>query len=167
VLVSTGTGAYTWGSTLIVSPQVANSFFAGPTSGPNANPSFRAVTNNDLPNSGVTAGGYGSASAIPVLTVNSKGVITAASTATVFVASIDDIGNVAITTPTNTDLLQWDAGTSTWRNVAPSTVSVGNATTVTNGVYTAGSYADPAWITSLSGTKITGQLTSGISGGNF
>lgn len=32
----------------------------------------------------------------------------------------------------------------------------GNAATVTNGVYTNGSYADPAWITSLAGSKIAG-----------
>lgn len=32
----------------------------------------------------------------------------------------------------------------------------GNAGTVTNGVYTTGSYADPSWITSLAASKITG-----------
>lgn len=35
----------------------------------------------------------------------------------------------------------------------------GNAATVTNGVYTNGSYADPAWITSLAGSKITGNIS--------
>ena len=35
--------------------------------------------------------------------------------------------------------------------------------TVTNGVYTSGSYADPAWITSLSGSKITGTVSGTIS----
>jgi len=43
----------------------------------------------------------------------------------------------------------------------------GNAATVTNGVVTTGSYADPSWITSLAGSKITGQITAGISGGTF
>jgi hypothetical protein len=33
-----------------------------------------------------------------------------------------------------------------------------NAATVTNGVYTNGSYADPAWITSLAATKLTGSI---------
>jgi len=38
----------------------------------------------------------------------------------------------------------------------------GNADTVTNGVYTTGSYADPSWITSLDGTKVTNAvLTTG------
>jgi hypothetical protein len=35
---------------------------------------------------------------------------------------------------------------------------LGNAGTVTNGVYTSGSYANPSWITSLSAAKITGTL---------
>ena len=35
----------------------------------------------------------------------------------------------------------------------------GNAATVTNGVYTTGSYADPAWITSLAGSKVSGNIT--------
>jgi hypothetical protein len=36
----------------------------------------------------------------------------------------------------------------------------GNAASVTNGVYTSVSYANPAWITSLAGSKITGLATS-------
>jgi len=36
----------------------------------------------------------------------------------------------------------------------------GNAGSVTNGVYTTVSYADPSWITSLAGSKITGLATS-------
>ena len=35
----------------------------------------------------------------------------------------------------------------------------GNADTVTNGVYTNGSYADPAFITSLNGSKISGSIS--------
>jgi hypothetical protein len=37
----------------------------------------------------------------------------------------------------------------------------GNAGTVTNGVVTTGSYANPSWITSLDGSKITGNLDGG------
>lgn len=37
----------------------------------------------------------------------------------------------------------------------------GNAATVTNGVYTTGSYANPTWITSLDGSKITGTMDGG------
>ena len=35
----------------------------------------------------------------------------------------------------------------------------GNAATATNGVVTTGSYADPAWITSLAGSKVSGNIT--------
>jgi hypothetical protein len=38
--------------------------------------------------------------------------------------------------------------------------TTGNAGTVTNGVYTTGSYADPGWITSLSQTKVLPTQTS-------
>jgi hypothetical protein len=36
----------------------------------------------------------------------------------------------------------------------------GTAGTVTNGVYTTGSYADPAWITSLAGSKVSGTVAN-------
>jgi hypothetical protein len=39
----------------------------------------------------------------------------------------------------------------------------GNAGTVTNGVYTTGSYANPSWISSLAGSKITGDITGNAS----
>lgn len=39
----------------------------------------------------------------------------------------------------------------------------GNAATVTNGVVTTGSYANPSWITSLSASKLTGVIPSGVS----
>jgi hypothetical protein len=42
-----------------------------------------SLQNADLPNSGVTANTYGSSAAIPVLTVNDKGIITGVSTASV------------------------------------------------------------------------------------
>ena len=40
----------------------------------------------------------------------------------------------------------------------------GNSSTVTNGVYTTGTYADPAWITELAGSKVTGTVTATIIG---
>lgn len=42
-----------------------------------------SLQNADLPDSGVTANSYGSSSAIPVVTVNAKGIITGVTTAAV------------------------------------------------------------------------------------
>lgn len=83
VLVSNGTGEYTWGSALLVVDQPANVVYAGPTAGPDAPTSFRALVNADLPASGVVANTYGSSTAVPVITVNSKGVVTGVTTASI------------------------------------------------------------------------------------
>lgn len=89
--------------------QSANQFLAGPSSGAAAAPAYRAIVAGDIPQltgaqmpaltgdvtstagtaattlaaSGVTAGTYGSGSAVPVLTLDAKGRVTAASTAAV------------------------------------------------------------------------------------
>ncbi len=39
----------------------------------------------------------------------------------------------------------------------------GNAATVTDGVYTTGTYSNPAWITALAGSKITGNISGNAS----
>lgn len=52
------------------------------------------------------------------------------------------------------------AGTKTFSSTITGSIS-GNAGTVTNGVVTTGSYADPAWITSLAGSKISGTIDGG------
>jgi len=49
VLVSSGTGAPTWGSAIFVSDQAANLVYAGPAAGPAGPTAFRALVNNDLP----------------------------------------------------------------------------------------------------------------------
>jgi hypothetical protein len=50
-------------------------------------------------------------------------------------------------------------GTKTFSSTITGSIS-GNAGTVTNGVYTTGSYANPAWITSLAETKVLPSQTS-------
>ena len=69
-------------------------------------------------------------------------------------------GTFSYSTPTYSDVgahsTSGTGATGTWA------ISVsGNAATVTNGVYTTGSYADPTWITSLAGSKITGTIDGG------
>ena len=109
VLVSGGTAAPTWGSALVVSNQPANYVYAGPTSGSAAPTTFRALVNADLPNSGATANTYGSSTAIPIVTVNDKGVITNIST-TSFIGGLDYKG--AWNASTNTPTLVSSAGTN-------------------------------------------------------
>jgi hypothetical protein len=51
------------------------------------------------------------------------------------------------------------AGTKTFSSTISGSIT-GNAGTVTNGVVTTGSYADPSWITSLAETKVLPSQTS-------
>jgi hypothetical protein len=55
------------------------------------------------------------------------------------------------------------SGSKTFSSVINGNLN-GNATTATNGVVTTGSYADPAWITSLAGSKITGAISGNAAG---
>jgi len=76
----------------------------------------------------------------------------------------------AVTTATNvpTNSIRWSSAVNKWQKyngtswadlTALYNISIsGNAATVTNGVYTTGSYANPSWITSLAGSKITGDI---------
>jgi hypothetical protein len=88
VLVSGGAASYTWGSLELEVPVPANTIRSGPVSGSDAIPEFRAMVNADLPASGVSANTYGSGTAIPVITVNAKGVVTNATTSSVTPAAV-------------------------------------------------------------------------------
>lgn len=121
VLVSGGAGEYTWGSALIQTDQAANLFYAGPASGSPAPTSFRNMVSADLPDSGVTANTYGSATAVPVVTVNAKGVITNVTTQALVPGLVY---KGAWDASTNTPTLVSSTGTSGWYYV----VSVAGST---------------------------------------
>lgn len=145
VLVSTGAGAPTWGSTIILSDQPANYFYAGPTSGPDAPTTFRAMVNADLPNSGASANTYGSATVSPVLTINAKGVITSASSATITpaVGSITGLGT----------------GVATWL-ATPSSANLAAAVTDETGSGSLVFANTPTLVTPILGTPTSGTLTN-------
>ena len=104
VLVSAGTSGYSWGTAVLVSDQAANVIFAGPAAGPDAPVTFRAMVSADLPNSGVSAGTYGSQASVPVITVNGKGQVTAATNTTINAVTLTT-GSIS-TAPTNgTDIV--------------------------------------------------------------
>jgi hypothetical protein len=67
----------------------------------------------------------------------------------------------AITGTTITANTQFNGAGTGLTGTATSLSIGGNAATVTNGVVTTGSYADPTWITSLAGSKITGTIDGG------
>jgi hypothetical protein len=68
---------------------------------------------------------------------------------------------LAITGTTITANTQFTGAGTGLTGTAASLSIGGNAATVTNGVVTTGSYANPSWITSLDGSKITGTMDGG------
>jgi hypothetical protein len=78
--------------------QSANTIFAGPASGGSTTPTFRALVNNDFPDTAVTPGVYGSSNSTPIVTVNSKGLITSLTTVSTNTGSVTSVG---LSLPTN------------------------------------------------------------------
>jgi hypothetical protein len=120
-------------------------------------PTFRAVVAADIPtlnqNTTGTAGSVANALTIgtglsgtsyngsAAVTINNTGVTSLTGTANqVNVSASNGSVTLSLPSPINVD-------------------TTGNAGSVTNGVYTNGSYADPTWITSLAGSKITGNIS--------
>lgn len=130
--------------------KTANYFLAAPDGSAGA-PTFRAVVAADIPTLNQNTTGSAGSVANAVTFTNTGGA-AAGTTFNGSAAKTIDYSTVGAPKADGT------GASGTW------SISVtGNAGTVTNGVYTSGSYADPTWITSLAGSKITGT----ISGGTF
>lgn len=80
---------------------------------------------------------------------------------------LDPVATTATNVPTNS--IRWSSGSNKWQKFNGSAwadlsslfaINIsGNAGTVTNGVYTSASYADPAWLTSIAGSKVSGAIS--------
>ncbi len=80
---------------------------------------------------------------------------SAANSATAAAASAASINPADLVHISGTETI---TGAKTFSQTITGSIT-GNAGTVTNGVVTTGSYADPAWITSLAGSKVSGNIT--------
>lgn len=135
--------------------------------GTDSNVGFGTLANNDLIQYDSTAGYWKN---VAPSSVTGIGSLANALTIGTGLSGTSYNGSSAVTI-TNTGVLSL-TGTASQVTVSASTGSItislpatinvdtsGNAATVTNGVYTTGSYADPTWITSLAGSKITGNIS--------
>lgn len=128
--------------------QVANTFYSGPSTGADAQPGFRAMVTADLPNAG-SAGTYGSASLVPIITTNAKGQVTGVTTA----APAPAWGRITGTLSNQTDL----------QTALNSKANVGSAVNFTGDVrWSITSTAQTGWI--LADGKTIGDASSNGTG---
>lgn len=136
-VTSAGTLGASWAS------QAANLVLSSPN-GSSGTPGFRALVNDDLPNSGVTASTYGSASSVPVFAVNAKGVVTSVTNTTIAISN----GQVS------------GLGTMSTQNASAVSITGGAIDGTTIGGTT------PAAGTFTSVAMTTGTITTAPTGGN-
>lgn len=125
-----------------------------------------------LANSGVTAGTYGSATQVPVFTVDAKGRVTGVTnTAINLISALSGLSDVTITTPADGQLLRYTGGgTNKWVNWTPNYIT-GNQTITVSGDATGSGSTSIALTLANSGvsagtyTKVTvdakGRVTTG------
>jgi hypothetical protein len=118
----------------------------------------------NLPNSGVTAAQYGSSTAIPVITVNADGLVTALSTASITTALTiagDNGGTDSVSLASDTLTIAGGTGLTTTRGDNVITVDLDN-TAVTAGSY--GSTSAVPVITVDAQGRITSASTTAVAG---
>lgn len=105
--------------------------------------------------SSASSASLSASSALSSASAASTSALNAATSATEAAASAASINPANLVHISGTETI---TGAKTFSNPITGSVT-GNAGTVTNGVYTSGSYADPAWITSLAGSKVSGNIS--------
>ena len=111
-----------------------------------------------LANSGVTSGTYGSATQVPVFTVDAKGRVTGVTnTAINLISALGGLSDVTLTTPADGQLLRYTGGgTNKWVNWTPNYITGNQTITVSGDATGSGS-------TSISLTL----ANSGVSAGTY
>jgi hypothetical protein len=122
-VTSAGVLTATWAS------QAANLVLASPN-GSSGTPSFRSLANDDLPASGVVAATYGTASAVPVFTVNAKGVVTNVTNTTIAISNtqVSGLGTMSTQNATSVSIT---GGAIDGTTVGATTPAAGTFTSVT------------------------------------
>lgn len=124
-----------------------------------------------LANSGVTLGTYGSATQVPVFTVDAKGRVTGVTnTAINLISALGGLSDVTLTTPADGQLLRYTGGgTNKWVNWTPDYITGNQTITVSGDVTGSGSTSIALTLgavgTAGTYTKVTtdskGRVTSG------
>ena len=111
-----------------------------------------AETNAETAETNANASASAAASSASAAATSASNAATSASSAAASAASIDPANLVHIS---GTETI---TGAKTFSSTIIGSVS-GNAGTVTDGVVTTGSYSNPSWITSLAGSKVSGNIS--------
>jgi hypothetical protein len=124
-----------------------------------------------LANSGVTLGTYGSATQVPVFTVDAKGRVTGVTnTAINLISALSGLSDVTITTPADGQLLRYTGGgTNKWVNWTPNYITANQTITVSGDATGSGTTSIALTLASVGTagtyTKVTtdakGRVTSG------
>lgn len=124
-----------------------------------------------LANSGVTSGTYGSATQVPVFTVDAKGRVTGVTnTAINLISALSGLSDVTITTPADGQLLRYTGGgTNKWVNWTPNYITGNQSITVSGDASGSGTTSISLTLAAVGTagtyTKVTtdskGRVTSG------
>ncbi len=125
-----------------------------------------------LANSGVTAGTYGSATQVPVFTVDAKGRVTGVTNTSInLISALSGLSDVTISTPADGQLLRYTGGgTNKWVNWTPNYITANQTITVSGDVTGSGTTAIAltlanSGVTAGTYTKVTvdakGRATAG------
>lgn len=151
--------------------QASKTFFAGPTSGANATPTFRTMAATDLPSTSVSAGSYGSSSQVGTFTVDAQGRLTAASNTTISfdaISPITSVGDLIIGNGTNSAtrlpiglngyVLQSNGTTASWQPAAS-----GGVTTISFGTTGLTPSTASSGVVTVAGTLVAANGGTGLS----